>query len=510
MKRLLIVTSAVAVTSGFLLIYTASNRLSQTVKPLTLDAVLESIQSTKTNAGQKINDVDSIVILSLVGLGYLDMALNLYETSFRRHNISNYIFAATDNLTCSKLQQEEQSEPVRCVHAFDDARSIVASDYASEDFERKCFLKLTLALRALRRNLTVLIVDLDVVFLRNPLPVIVVTCPECDIVAQLDKESTLSAGFYLARPTPNVLDVFDEALRILRKEPISDVVNEQNLLNRVIKASVARKALRLRYLSAKQFPVGRVFFDEGEVMYDGDSLFGDGTAVVVHNSWIVSKAAKIYRFKETGMWDVDTDRYYSNASAKYLSYDNPFVFGGEDVTLEREIEALQTALIIATLLDRIVILPTFHCRTNSDADRRCSMIAFFRMSTFDDNIGTRAYRQHQFLEHRKVPAAVRSSRSGLVAIASSNNATRTRLGLASYVDRTFVPKRPHLGPTVDEIAAWFGDGSELSRFAVLRFYSLYNEILPGSSLLSKLGRKYKSILERSLDALVRWNNVVSL
>ena len=136
------------------------------------------------------------------------------------------------------------------------------------------------------------------------------------------------------------------------------------------------------YLSTRTFPVGRFYYDAGKVMFNGDSDCDD--CVLVHNSWIIGKASKVYRFKETGAWDVDAGRYYSNQRAKYLSFDNPFTFGHADATLEQEIESLKTALIIGALLDRIVLLLSFHCR---DAENRCSMIAYFKLFVFNKNIG---------------------------------------------------------------------------------------------------------------------------
>ena len=45
---------------------------------------------------------------------------------------------------------------------------------------------------------------------------------------------------------------------------------------------------------------------------------------VVHNNWIVTKSAKIYRFKETGLWSYDHQGYFSNKTNKYLTYNNLF------------------------------------------------------------------------------------------------------------------------------------------------------------------------------------------
>lgn len=61
------------------------------------------------------------------------------------------------------------------------------------------------------------------------------------------------------------------------------------------------------------------------------------------------------------MWAVDRDQYYSNPRAKYLAYDNPLDFDGGKRTIEAEKQALRNAFAIGHVLNRIVILPTFHC-----------------------------------------------------------------------------------------------------------------------------------------------------
>ncbi len=60
--------------------------------------------------------------------------------------------------------------------------------------------------------------------------------------------------------------------------------------------------------------------------------------VVVHNNWIVSLEAKIYRFKEHHMWAVDgPNLYYTEPSRKYIIYDNPAILGrGNDIVKNDE------------------------------------------------------------------------------------------------------------------------------------------------------------------------------
>merc|ERR1712045_368741 len=105
-----------------------------------------------------------------------------------------------------------------------------------------------------------------------------------------------------------------------------------------------------------------MFFDDNE--YCRGRICDHGP-FIVHNNWIVSKAAKIYRFKEVGLWTFDKDEYYSNISQKYILYKNYRDFGND--TLYHEKLALKTALTMGKILNRVVVLPKFDCRLCKNA-----------------------------------------------------------------------------------------------------------------------------------------------
>ena len=44
----------------------------------------------------RVADVNKFVVLSSVDLGYIDMAVNLYTTSIKRFNITNYLLVCSD------------------------------------------------------------------------------------------------------------------------------------------------------------------------------------------------------------------------------------------------------------------------------------------------------------------------------------------------------------------------------------------------------------------------------
>ena len=94
------------------------------------------------------------------------------------------------------------------------------------------------------------------------------------------------------------------------------------------------KTLNMTILNKNQFPNGRVYFELGRRMFIGDGRL-DNQPYIVHNNYIYTKSAKIYRFKETGLWVYDEKRYYSNTNNTYLMYNNN-LFHGAKITKENE------------------------------------------------------------------------------------------------------------------------------------------------------------------------------
>ena len=67
---------------------------------------------------------------------------------------------------------------------------------------------------------------------------------------------------------------------------------------------------------------------------------------------------------------------------------------------ERELSTLRTALAIGLLLNRVVILPRFHCRHGE-----CPLNSIVHIKTFDAHLAG-CYRENSFLRHPKVPYSV--------------------------------------------------------------------------------------------------------
>ena len=91
-------------------------------------------------------------------------------------------------------------------------------------------------------------------------------------------------------------------------------------------------------------------------------------------------------------------------------YDNPKDFGHR-ITPNKEKSALITAMTLGKILNRIVILPKFHCYPCDELPvctritNQCAFHALFHVKSFDSHFAG-LYREHGFLKHPKVPVHV--------------------------------------------------------------------------------------------------------
>ena len=161
-----------------------------------------------------------------------------------------------------------------------------------------------------------LITDVDIVFLKNP---ILYLKNDADVTIQDDLQISkpLNSGFYLVRPTFAGVEMQRRTLQYL----MTGTMLDQPALNMVIKEMVEARALNVSKLNSKRFPCGKEYFENGKRMFLGDFDDTDNNETyIVHNNWIYTKDAKIHRFKETGLWSIDTNEYYSKKSQKYIIF----------------------------------------------------------------------------------------------------------------------------------------------------------------------------------------------
>ena len=105
-----------------------------------------------------------VIILAMLDSSFVEMAVNLHETSFKKYSISNYLFMGSGSLACQELLKRR----INCFYYTDDPNSNKSNSYGSEQFIRKMNIRTEMIIETLEAGFTVLHTDLDVVFLKNP------------------------------------------------------------------------------------------------------------------------------------------------------------------------------------------------------------------------------------------------------------------------------------------------------------------------------------------------------
>jgi len=114
------------------------------------------------------------------------------------------------------------------------------------------------------------------------------------------------------------------------------------------------------------------------------------------------------------------DGYFSSPATHYIIYENPVgVLTTQNAAVDAQLACLRTALMIATILDRVLVLPRFHCfRKSTGSFVECPLNSLLRITAFDTGFADR-YRESTFLRHPLVPDAVRRSVSPRYYFATS-------------------------------------------------------------------------------------------
>ncbi|KAK2189468.1 hypothetical protein NP493_106g06016 [Ridgeia piscesae] len=471
-------TKSADVTQGMLLVQLVSNTLRRNVIGLTkiflaltlafifCETLFKQPEPANTesfmHAVRRLASPDKVIFLAYADSAFLDMAENFYETSLKPHSINNILFVASDRECCRQMRGRLG---LPCYVHREDAQANEHSAYGESGFIRKMNYRTDVILEAIQHGYNVLHTDTDMVYVRHPLKHI--HCGSgCDMAILMERGWTHNAGFVYVRPTERGIYLYRQMKNLSIIEPTLD---DQRQLNRIVGQMRRSKEVKFNYirLPSSSFSSGIVYFENGRRTFARDNVSSD--IVVIHNNWIVSKEAKIYRFKEHLMWLIDKNGYYSKRTRKYLTYGNPLVFKTRSHTLSQERQALRNAMAIGQILDRVVILPSFHCGENETEKMHCALNSFYRVAAFDATFGDR-YREHVFLLNPKVPETVKNSLSDVYRIVSpeSKNAIRRDSKKSPTGIKQLRPGSDD-GATSVEIEKWLGNIPE----SVLQFDHLF-------------------------------------
>ena len=407
------------------------------------------VQIAKRRASKEGN-----ILISYFDLPFLNLALNFYETSIKRLNVSNFLFLSSHSKCCIALNEIDKDS---CLVYKSLPASSEPCSYGELNFAKKSNIRNGLILDLLDANLSVLYSDVDVYLFKNPFNHI--NCSDCDIATQVDFVG-LNSGFVYVKPTKYGREIYVKMNQLALS---NNATIDQDNLNAIIKNFNRRyKDFTIIRLPRANFTCGKYYFRDR--IFAGDQPCNE--CVQIHNNYISSMEAKEYRAKEAGLWDYDGDQYFSSPSRKYILFDNPFFIMKNPLkTVLEEHESFISAIAIAEILNRTIILPAFRCGL-----QLCSLLSRYDIRAFYTQYGA-TFREHSFLKHNKVPLDVVNDRSKKIIILTKrareiliNNEVKVNDNL-TYL----VPKNVYKGATDEEIINWFGKDTT----SILQFHSLY-------------------------------------
>ena len=396
------------------------------------------------------------IYLGLVDASYVDMAYNMYITSFKRFGITNVLFVCADRQAVEDLRRKE----IFCYYYEQNMENTnIPAEAGYQEFRVRTAPKMKITWLALLYGFNVIVIDIDVIFLKNPVEYL--PFDNIDVAFQQDVgPHGLNVGFGIVLASPASLNLFENVGRLRLSNKISD----QLAVNTVLRKMKSEGNIRVKALNIAQFPVGDDYYLNGKREFLGDNVCKE--CVIIHSSGIRSKAAKIYRFREEAFWKADDETYFNNPNRKYLMYENTKGYIGDSVIDEEEM-ALKTAFKIGFVLNRIVILPKLNCENNF----KCTMLHRYRIEALDDFLRTQ-YREHVFLENTLVPMQIKSNISPKVYLTPD---------MENITDNEALPnafKNPSLRSGFIhsiQIRNWLNN-QPWSQYAVLKFDSLYFDV----------------------------------
>lgn len=417
---------------------------------------------------------ERLVMLIVLDGGYTELAINLYVTSLHRLNITNYIFICLDHVSKTTLEHLNiycylyTETSIFANEHIDGNPNINYTDqtktkYGDAMFKKITHMKTLVILEALLLNYTVVIVDVDIVFFRNPLPAI--QCHICDIAMQRDgflgRRQQYNSGFYFVRPTPGAIALHAAALKLALSD---SSLSNQRAICKVIEPMRKQRTIILAQLSPMRFPNGVTYFESQRRTFPKPCH----KCIILHNNWMVGNVAKIHRFRSHGMWFVDTDQYYTSQTRKYLVYRNPIDYG--PATLQFELTAFKNALFLGHILNRIIILPKFHCygctKYSLCLSKYCPLQTFISIENLDKHFKN-MYRENAFLCHPWVPKDIKEALPETLFYIS--NSTSLVTNRPRMIITEVVPENLNDGPTVEEILTWFDSLTQ----PTIGFHNLY-------------------------------------
>lgn len=388
---------------------------------------------------EKHADAKKQIAITFTNNGYMDYALNwLYYVE--ELGVNNYLIFALDSEANKALKK-------RGANVFYDAAldqgkiDRKATDFGSDPFKKIVHLKPTLTLRVLELGFRLLLSDADVIWFQNPFELAEVVGSPLNLMSDAHfgysmggTQTFVNSGFAYMAPEAATISFMREVVRLLASRPDK---MDQDAYNTAISNWKRRTDEPLVYsvMDPATVSCGWVYFMRRLGQRESRDM------IAVHNNWADGgadgnvHAQKVFRFREHLLWRSDADTRYTEERL-YMSYEHAT---DGVVSVWEQFDALRSALAMAQILGRTLILPELLCGGEPSANNgvlhdpvRCTADSFIDvqalLAAFPD------LRESSFIENDRVPLE-RVRPAGRLLIMSAIEAQKLSQD-GAYADRT--------------------------------------------------------------------------
>ena len=232
------------------------------------------------------------VITTLTNSGYLLYTLNMLK-SLKPFGLDKKVFVVCiDKKGASILKRMGYN--VFCV---DDIELSKFSPWNTKGYDKICFMKLELIYRLLSLNKNILLIDGDIVFIKNPLKDMGIWWKDTvyDVWIQNDAQDNhntknMCTGYMFIKTSDRLIELYDCVSELGQKKYLTCAFdnNDQTYFNNFVKPGCMFNALPL-----EKYPNGKMYYDNAGQLKE--------TSVIVHFNWVQGHL-KMAKMKEHKMW----------------------------------------------------------------------------------------------------------------------------------------------------------------------------------------------------------------
>jgi hypothetical protein len=231
------------------------------------------------------------IMTTVTNYGYLLYTLNMLK-SLKPFDLDKKILIVSIDTKAAKVLRKLGYNNVYCI---DDKDLGKFAPWNTKGYDKICYLKLELIYRILSLNKNILLVDGDLVFLKDPRPDINVWIEEKESIHiqndSLENENTnnMCTGYMLIKSNEKTIKLYDCVSESGKKKYLECAFdnNDQSYFNKFVKPFCTFKAIPLH-----KYPNGLAFYN---------NLSYRDIAILIHFNWVHGHF-KMAKIKEHKLW----------------------------------------------------------------------------------------------------------------------------------------------------------------------------------------------------------------